>query len=52
MPGKGESLLDAYDKWRNWADAKVCCDYSLHVAVPTFNDRLKQEMDALVKERG
>ena len=23
IPGKGESLIDAYNKWRCWADEKV-----------------------------
>merc|ERR1712110_438843 len=33
IPGKGESLIIAYNRWRGWADEKVCCDYSLHMAV-------------------
>ena len=49
---KGVPLLDAYDKWRNWADNKVCCDYGLHVAVTYWNDNVAKEMEVLAKERG
>ncbi|XP_052213261.1 dihydropyrimidinase-like isoform X4 [Dreissena polymorpha] len=49
---KGVPLLDAYDKWRNWADSKVCCDYALHVAVTHWSDSVAKEMEVLTKERG
>lgn len=49
---KGVPLLEAYDKWRNWADNKVCCDYGLHVAVTYWNDSVSKEMEVLSKERG
>uniref|UniRef100_A0A2C9K001 dihydropyrimidinase n=1 Tax=Biomphalaria glabrata TaxID=6526 RepID=A0A2C9K001_BIOGL len=52
IPQKGESLLDAYEKWRGWADAKVCCDYGLHVAVTWWNDQVSKEMDVLCSEKG
>ncbi|GAA6103567.1 dihydropyrimidinase [Tachysurus ichikawai] len=52
LPRKGTSLLKAYDKWRRNADAKVCCDYSLHVAVTWWDDIVKQEMETLVREKG
>lgn len=48
VPEKEESLTDAYDKWRRWADDKVCCDYSLKVALPGIDDDIRQEMEELV----
>lgn len=52
IPQKGESLLDAYEKWRGWADAKVCCDYGLHVAVTWWADQVAKEMEVLSSEKG
>lgn len=42
IPQKGKSLLEAYDCWRKTADAKVCCDYSLHVAVTWWSDKVNK----------
>ncbi|EDO46551.1 predicted protein [Nematostella vectensis] len=52
IPAKGESLLEAYDKWRGWADEKVCCDYGFHVAVTWWSEEVAEEMEILVKEKG
>jgi dihydropyrimidinase len=49
IPDKNESLLKAYDRWRGWADPKVNCDYSLHCAITTWNDEIKNEMAEIVK---
>lgn len=46
-------ILEAYKKWRSWADEKVCCDYSLHVAVTSFSDGVTdRDMETLVREKG
>lgn len=41
IPQKGGSLIEAFETWRSWADPKVCCDYSLHVAVTWWSDQVK-----------
>merc|ERR1712012_31664 len=48
IPGKGESLITAYNRWRGWADEKVCCDYSLHMAVTWGGPEVKAEMAKVV----
>ena len=52
IPGKGENVLSAYEKWRGWADPKVCCDYSFHVAITHWSPQVAKDMETLVKEKG
>ncbi|XP_012862136.1 dihydropyrimidinase [Echinops telfairi] len=52
IPQKGESLLEAFATWRGWADPKVCCDYSLHVAVTWWSEQVKEEMKILTRDKG
>lgn len=52
IPNKGQSLLEAYDQWRCWADPKVCCDYALHVAVTWWSKSVQSEMKVLCDDRG
>ena len=48
VPEKEESLVDAYNKWRGWADEKVCCDYALRVAINRpIEDELQRDMEEL-----
>ena len=49
---KNESLLQMYDRWRGWADPKVCCDYSFHIGVTWWSDQVREEMGVLVREKG
>ena len=46
IPDPQEPLLDAYHQWRGWAE-KAACDYSLHVAVTWWGDRVREDMIAL-----
>ncbi|XP_062555400.1 dihydropyrimidinase isoform X1 [Armigeres subalbatus] len=52
IPKKGESLLEAYDTWRERADSKVVCDYGLHVAITWWSKSVRDEMKILCQERG
>ena len=52
IPQKNESLLEAYNKWRGWADEKVCCDYGLHCAVTWWSDQVAKEMEILTRDKG
>lgn len=47
VPNKGERALQAYRKWRNWADNKVCCDYGLSVAITSWSEDVRKEMTFL-----
>ncbi|XP_067642826.1 dihydropyrimidinase isoform X2 [Eurosta solidaginis] len=52
LPDKGESLVEAYDKWRAWADPKVCCDYALHVGITWWSRSVSEEMKIMCEELG
>jgi dihydropyrimidinase len=51
IPDPQESLLDAYHKWRGWAE-KAACDYSFHVAVTWWDESVHRDMGTLVQEHG
>ncbi|RLU23217.1 hypothetical protein DMN91_003420 [Ooceraea biroi] len=52
IPRKEESLVEAYERYRESADQKVCCDYALHVAVTSWSPKVKEDMATLAKEHG
>lgn len=51
-PEPGGSLLEAFERWQESADKRACCDYSLHVDVPQWNESVKDELEVLVQDKG
>lgn len=51
IPDPKEPLMDAYRKWRGWAE-KAASDYSFHVAVTWWDDSVHRDMGTLVQEEG
>jgi len=51
IPGNGERILDAYKKWRGWAE-KAACDYTFHVAITWWDETVKKDMKTLAEQHG
>ena len=51
IPDPQEPLIDAYRKWRGWAE-KSASDYSFHVAVTWWSDSVHHDMGLLVRDEG
>ncbi|QBE62875.1 dihydropyrimidinase [Pseudoduganella lutea] len=51
IPNPQQSLLEAYHQWRGWA-AKAAGDYTFHVAITWWSDRVHEEMGVLVRDHG
>ncbi|MDR3513552.1 MAG: dihydropyrimidinase [Caulobacteraceae bacterium] len=51
IPDPQESLLEAYRKWRGWAQASAS-DYGFHVAVTWWGESVSRDMGTLVAEEG
>ncbi len=51
IPDPNERVLDAYKKWRGWAE-KSASDYSLHVAITWWDQTVSDDMGTLCKDHG
>ncbi len=51
IPNPQEDLLEAYKKWRGWAE-KAAGDYSFHVAITWWDDSVREAMGTLTREHG
>lgn len=48
IPNKGESLITAYNRWKEMAEGKTHCDYALHCAITEWTKDTASEMKELV----
>ncbi len=51
IPDPKEPLIDAYRKWRGWAE-KSAADYGFHVAVTWWDESVRRDMGTLVQDEG
>ncbi len=51
IPDPQENILDAYKKWRGWAE-KAASDYSFHVAITWWSEQVRKDMGTLVQQEG
>jgi dihydropyrimidinase len=51
IPAPQQSILEAYNTWRGWAE-KAACDYSFHVAITWWDDSVRDDMKTLAAEHG
>jgi dihydropyrimidinase len=51
IPNPQQPLMEAYHQWRGWAE-KAAGDYSFHVAITWWSDKVHEEMGTLVRNHG
>lgn len=49
IPSRTEHPLDAFEIWTEQSKGKSACDYSFHMAVTRFDDRVERELRQLVQ---
>ena len=51
IPAPQENILEAYHKWRGWAE-KAVADYTFHVAITWWDKSVEADMETLVRDHG
>ena len=51
LPGQGQGLMDAAQMWHN-KSGRAHCDYSFHMAITGWNERIFDEMKTVVQDKG
>jgi dihydropyrimidinase len=52
IPAKGESLLETLETWHEKATDKAAHDYTFHMAVTDWDDRIAREIPVVVRDHG
>lgn len=52
IPDKDQSLIDAVNAWKEDIEELAFCDVALTVAIPRWNESIKDDITQLVKEEG
>lgn len=47
---KGESLTEALGNWHKKADGKANCDYTFHLAISDWNEKISEELEEVVRQ--
>jgi dihydropyrimidinase len=51
IPGRGQSLVEARDAWREKAK-KACADYAFHMGVTWYGDQVRKDMETVLRQDG
>ncbi|HUF89603.1 MAG TPA: dihydropyrimidinase [Gemmatimonadota bacterium] len=52
IPSKGESLLATLETWHAKAEGKAALDYTFHMAVTDWDERIAREIPLVVRDHG
>lgn len=52
IPAKGDSLLDTLDVWYEKSNGEAAHDYTFHMAVVDWDDRIEREIPQVVADHG
>eukprot|EP00937_MAST-01D_sp_MAST-1D-sp2_P003627 g3627.t1 len=52
IPGREQSMVEAYHQWVSKAENKINCDIAFHMAVTWFSEQVLEEMAELTNELG